>query len=208
MLLATIYACFRVLLDLFMRSGDAEVDRAELLALRHQVRVLERRLGRPRWSRADRLVLAALAGHLPRVRWGSFPVRPETLLGWHRQLVRRKWTTFARLARRGRPSITPECRELVLRLAKENPGWGYVRMEGELGKLGHRHSASTIKRILRSHRIPPAPERNSLSWRTFLRAHAATILATDFFTVDTVFFRQVYVLFFIRALLGSPWVVA
>ncbi len=196
-LFAALYACLQIILDL-VRRGDRASDQAELLALRHQLRVLERRHGRPRWNAGDRLVLAALARRLPRSRWNAFLVRPETLLSWHRQLVRRKWAGYSRRARRGRPPVSQECPDLVLRLARENPSWGYLRIKGELRKLGHELAASTIKRILRGACIPPAPKRSSLTWPTFLRAHASTIVATDFFSVDTVFLKRLYVLFFIH----------
>lgn len=199
MLLAALYACLRVLLDVVFRAGrDQDHDRAELLALRHQLRVLERIHGQPRWTRGDRLVLAALARHLPRPRWDSFLVKPTALLRWHRHLVRRKWAAYGRRARLGRPPISQEHRDLILRLAGENAGWGYLRIKGELRKLGVEIGASTIRRVLRAARIPPAGRRKALTWTSFVRAHAATIVATDFFTVDTVLLRRLYVLFFIH----------
>jgi len=136
-----------------------------------------------RWRQADLLVLAALARRLPRPGWSALLVKPETVLRWHRELVRRKWATFADRPRRGRPSISEECRELIRQLATENAGWGYLRLKGELRKLGFEVSASTIRRVLRQHRIPPAPRRSALTWSPFLAAHAATIVATDFFSV-------------------------
>lgn len=196
--LAVLYACVRLLLDAMRTGRDHAADQAELLALRHQVRVLERQHGKPRWNRGDRLVLSALAQCLPRVRWGAFLVQPETLLSWHRNLVRRKWASYSRRPRRGRPAVAEEVRRLVVLLARENPGWGYLRIKGELRKLGHQLSASSIKRILRSCRMPPAPRRSSLTWAKFLRAQAATIVASDFFTANTVLLHPLYVIFFIH----------
>ncbi len=130
----------------------------------------------------------------------SSAARPATLLGWHRDLVRRKWDLFARRPRCGRPGLLAERRELILRLAWENTRWGYRRIQGELLKLGVRCSHETIRGILRRHGLPPAPLRARTTWRRFLRQQAHQIL-TDFFTVDTVWFQRLYVLFFIE--LGS-----
>ena len=124
--------------------------------LRHQVTVLERQVKAVRWRQADRLVLAALTRRLPRPSWSALLVMPETVLGWHLELVRKKWATFARCPRRGRPPISEECRELIRQLARKNAGWGYLLPKGELRKLGFEVSASTIRRVLRQHRIPPA----------------------------------------------------
>src|SRR5262249_6400028 len=159
MLLFVLYACLRLLLDLaFAPLRDHAADQAELLVLRHQVRVLERQVKVVRWRQADRLVLAALARRLPRPAWSTLLVKPETVLRWHREPVRRKWASFAGRPRRGRPSISEECRGLIRQLAKENSGWGYLRLKGELRKRGFAVSASTIRRVLRRHRIPPAPQ--------------------------------------------------
>jgi hypothetical protein len=199
MLSSLLYAAVRLLLDLFLlrcRSGAARD--LELLALRHEVRVLRRRTKGLAWRPGDRLVLAALSRCLPRVAWPVFPVRPETLLRWHRDLVRRQWTTFGRRRGPGRPPLPAVCRELVLRLATENPGWGYQRIRGELLKLGHSVSATAIRSLLRRHGVPPAPRRAGLSWRAFLRAHAQGVLACDFFTVETLRLQTLFVLFFIE----------
>ncbi len=123
-------------------------------------------------------------------------MRPATILGWHRALVRRRWAAFSRRRGPGRPPLPAECRELVLRLARQNPLWGYVRIRGELLKLGHRVSTTSIRNLLRRHRIPSAPRRAGITWRCFLRAHGKAILACDYFKVDTVFLKRLYVLFF------------
>jgi transposase InsO family protein len=132
---------------------------------------------------------------MPRHRWCSFFVTPQTLLRWHRELVRRKWTFPHRT--RGRPSIDPELQELIIRLARENARWGCVRIQGELRKLGIEVGASTIRRILRRAGLPPASRRGP-TWSEFLRAQAQGIVACDFFTVDSLFLRTFYVLFFIE----------
>lgn len=164
--------------------------------MRHQLRVLRRQVRRPSFRQTDRAFLAAAPRFLPRELWGSFLVTPQTLLHWHRHLVRRKWTCRSR--RPGRPPIDPEVRELVVRRARENPRWGYVRIQGELRKLGIRLGATTIRRVLRSHGLGPAPRRSGPSWSEFLRAQATGILASDFFTVETVTLKTLYVLFFIE----------
>jgi transposase InsO family protein len=148
-------------------------------------------------QRRDRVLLAAASGLLRRDRWHSFPVSAQTLLRWHRELVRRKWT-YRRERRAGRPRIGGEVATLILRLAKENPGWGYRRIQGELRKLGVIVSATAIRSLLRRHGIAPAPRRAGPSWKQFLACQATGILACDFFTVETVWPRTLYVLFFIE----------
>ena len=169
----------------------------ELLVLRHQVKVLQRQAKRPRLHRLDRLLLAAASKAMPKGRWPSFIVRPETLLRWHRELVSRKWT-YKRSGRPGRPPIEPEVRDLIVRLGRENPRWGYQRIRGELMKLGIRISATTVRTVLLRHGLHPAPRRAGPTWTEFLRSQAHGILATDFFTVETVFLKTLYVLFFIE----------
>jgi hypothetical protein len=145
--------------------------------------------------RFDRAILAAFARALPRSAWTGLSVRPATLLRWHRELVRRRWTYPHR--RPGRPALDRRVQTLVVRLARENPGWGYRRIVGELRSLGICVSATSVRAILVRHRLPPAPQRDELSWRNFLRQHAATAVACDFFTVETAWLKRIYVLFFI-----------
>ena len=177
-------------LALLTRSSAAKD--VELLLLRHEVGVLRRRVTRPQLDWADRAVLAGLARLLPRSTWRGLLFQPATLLRWHRELVRRRWTYPHR---RGRPSTSPEIRALVLRLARENPTWGYRRIHGELCRLGYRIGASTVWAILQRPGVAPAPTRSAVSWRQFLRAQAKGVLAVDFFTVDTTLLQRLYVLF-------------
>jgi putative transposase len=181
------------LLILFGRSERAK--ELEILVLRHELQVLRRQVGRPRLRPADRVLLAALGQLWPRKR-RSFLVQPATLLRWHRDLVRRRWTYDRR--RPGRPPLASQMRELILRLAAENPSWGYKRIQGELVALGMPLSASSVWNILHRYGIEPAPRRASVSWREFLRQQAAAILECDFFTVETLWLRRFYVLFFIE----------
>ena len=134
---------------------------------------------------------------MTKTSWSSFIVRPETLLRWHRELVRKKWT-YRRTGHPGRPPIEPDARDLIVRLGRENPRWGYQRIRGELLKLGIRVSATTVRTILLRGGLDPAPRRAGPTWTEFLRSQAAGILATDFFTVETISLKTLYVLFFIE----------
>jgi hypothetical protein len=199
MLLSLLYTVVTLLLNVLLIRTHAEAARTvELLALRQEVRVLRRRTRRARWRPDDRLLLAALSRCLPRTERRCFPVRPETLLRWHRDLVRRKWSLFSRRRSEGRPPLAVEVQQLIVRLARENSRWGYQRIQGELLKLGHAVSATSVRTLLRRHRLPPAPRRAELAWPAFLRAHAAGLLACDFFTVETVHLRVLYVHFFLH----------
>jgi putative transposase len=195
-----VYLALRRVFDLVLLCfRSAQAKEIEILVLRHELAVLRRQHPRPRLQPTDRALLAALSRLLPRARWSVFLARPETLLRWHRRMVARRWTYPT--TSNGRPAISDEAQQLVVRLARENPRWGYQRIHGELLRLGYRVSASSIRRILRAHGLDPAPRRAATSWRAFLRQQAAGILACDFFTVDTVFLQRVYVLFVIE--LGS-----
>lgn len=196
MLFSILYLILRGLLRLAPFPEDGRGREVEILVLRHQVKVLCRKAGRPKLRRMDRMLLAAAARMLPRQRWESFLVTPATLLRWHRELVRRKWTY--RRKRIGRPPISPEVRELILRLARENPRWGCVRIQGELRGLGIKVGATTIRSLLRSQGLGPAPRRDGPSWSEFLRTQAEGAMACDFFSVETAFCRTLYVLFFIE----------
>jgi hypothetical protein len=141
--------------------------------------------------------MGAISGALHRSRWASFVVSPQTLLRWHRELVRRKWT-FQGASGGGRPPISEEVRALILRIGRENPRWGCLRIRGELLKLGIRVSAMKTRTLLRANRLGPAPRRAGPTWGEFLRSQARGILAFDFFTVETLLLRTLYVLFAIE----------
>ena len=201
-----------LLLDLIGLRCRSDHDKdVEILLLRQQLRILQRKQPRaPRISRWEKLTLVVLAGKLSglttavRARLAQVVLlfKPDTLLTWHRDLVRRKWT-FTKKAPLGRPPISPELEALILRLANENPSWGYGKIEGELGKLGYDIGRSTIRAVLKRKHIPPAPERSKRgrTWRTFLAHYKDEIVACDFFTVETAWLKTLYVLFFIE--LGS-----
>jgi putative transposase len=197
MVFSFLYLAVRALLGLLVRCRRGpDVKDVELLVLRHEIAVLRRQVGRPKLQLADRALLAAAACHLSPASRLSLLVSPRTLLRWHQSLVRWKWRRYG--TRPGRPKLSAEIRELVLRLARENPSWGHRRICGELAKLGLQASPTSVRRLLARARLGPAPRREGPSWREFLHAQASSIVACDFFTVETLFLRRFYVLFFIE----------
>jgi hypothetical protein len=160
----------RQVLSLIGLGPSPDARDVEIAVLRHQLLVLRRQVARPRYVPADRIVLAALAKLLPRDRWPIFLVTPATLLRWHREMIRRRWPYPA--IGRSRRALDPTAVDLVLRLARENPRWGYVRIVGECRKLGVSVSATSVRTILRRHHLGPAPRRHGPTWTQFLRAQA------------------------------------
>ena len=197
MLVSLVYLLFRRALAVAaLRLRSREFKEVEIVVLRHELAVLRRQVGRPRLGDSDRVFLAAASRVLRGTGQHSFFVRPDTLLGWHRQLVRRRWTNAGR--RPGRPAISEDIRELVLRVARENPRWGYQRIVGELAGVGVQVAATTVRSILPQAGMPPADTRAGPCWREFLHAHARSMIACDFFTVETLWLGRLYVLFFIE----------
>jgi len=191
------YVVIRALLRAFLpRTKFDMATEAELLVLRHELTIMRRQVRRPRLRRRDRILLAAASRVIPKTSWSVFLVTPQTIRRWHRELVRRKWTYRNRT--QGRPPMSPDIRNLIVRLAKENPRWGYLRIRGELKKLGIFVAASTIRAILLKEGLGPAPRRNGPTWRAFIRAQARGIVACDFFTVETAWLKTLYVFFFIH----------
>jgi putative transposase len=188
-------ALCRLLQLVVLLSRSERSKELEILLLRHELAILRRQPRRAPVRPVDRALLAALARALPRRAWTGLSVRPATVLRWHRELVGRRWTYPRRSP--GRPPLDRRVQALVVRLARENPGWGYKRIVGELRNVGISVSATSVRTILIGDGLPPAPQRDELSWREFLRQHAATTLACDFFTVETAWLKRIYVLFFL-----------
>lgn len=168
---------------------------AEIVVLGHEVAVLRRQVSTPELSWSDRALFAALSRVLPRELRAHRRVTPGTVLGWHRRMIAKHWT-YPNTS--GRPPVAVEIRDLVLRLAGENPRWGYRRIQGEAQRLGYRAGEGTVRRILAGVGIRPAPRRTSVSWQQFLRSQAQGLLACDFFHVDTILLRRIYVFFAIE----------
>src|SRR6201994_4088036 len=204
MSLRLLYRIFARLCSWLVLLGRSSASKdAELLVLRHEIAVLRRASSRPRLASADRAVLAALVRLLPARLRAHRLVTPGTVLRWHRRLVTRKWICPNRT---GRSPVSAEIAALIEQLATENNGWGYKRIQGELLKLGHRVGASTIRRVLKALKTPPAPERRSeTTWRQFLLTQASTMLATDFFHAGcAVTLQRLYCLFVLEV--GSRYV--
>ncbi len=197
MVISFLYLALRRFIELVaLRPRSSQFKELEIVVLPHQLAILRRQVARPALQPADRAFLAAASRLLPRVRRSSFFVTPETLLLWHRRLVARHWSYPIR--RPGRPRIGAEVRTLVLRLARENARWGYRRIAGELAGLGIELSATSVRKLLIEAGLGPAGKRGGLSWREFIRRQAQSMIACDFFTVDTIALRRIYVLFFIE----------
>ena len=197
MTLSFLYRAFCSVLQLIRLIGRSDTDLAiEVVTLRREVAVLRRQVHRPMLEPADRAVLAGLARLLPRQRLGSLFVQPATLLRWHRDLLAKHWT-YAH-GRPGRPGIPKATTALVLRLAKENPNWGYRRTHGELAAIGISIAPSSVWAILKRHGVEPSPRRSGPTWAELLSAQAKGLMAYDFFSVDTVLLRRLYVLVFIH----------
>ncbi len=196
MALSFLYLAFTRILQL-LRLSRRDEDRLaiEVVMLRHEVAVLRRQVIRPALDPQDRALFAGLARLLDRRHRSGFFVQPETLLRWHRDLIRRKWT-YAR--RPGRPSIPAGTVAIIVRLARENATWGYHRTQGELARMGVVLAPSSVWAILRRNRIDPSPMRSGPTWSEFLGSQASSMLACDFFSADTVLLKRLYVLFFIE----------
>ena len=196
MLLKLVYTALIRLFQLcLLRSRSAASRDVEIIVLRHEIAILRRQVKRPDLRDHDRMFLAAASLLLPRAAWPAFLVTPATLLAWHRKLVARTWTYPHRSA--GRPPLDPSVTELILQLARENPRWGYQRIVGEIRSLGIRVSTTSVRNVLRRSGLPP-PRPAGPTWSQFIRQQASSMLACDFFTVDTVFLRQLHVLVFIE----------
>jgi len=197
--LSLCYMVLRCVLQLAtLRLWSNDCKELEIVVLRHELAILRRRTRRPAMTWTDRCFLAAVSRLLPRARWPSFIIMPATILRWHRRLVAKRWT-YSRRA--GRPPIRREIHALVVRLARDNPQWGYQRIVGELKGFGVVVSATTVRTWLRAAGLGPAGTRGEMTWREFVRANRRSMLAVDFFTVETMWLQRLYVLFFIE--LGS-----
>ena len=191
--------CYQVLgqvlqlLALRVRSNDFKD--LEILILRHELAMLRRRRARPAFTPLDRIFLTAASRLLPRVRWQAFLITPATLMRWHRELIAKRWT-YTGL--RGRRALRRDVRTLAIRLARENPRWGYQRIAGELKGLGLVVSPTTVRNWLRDAGVGPVGTRRGMTWREFVRIHRKSLLAVDFFTVETIWLQRLYVLFFIE----------
>ena len=193
--LSFLYLAFVRILQSVLLSRRGNKLAVEVVILRHEVAVLRRQVVRPALRPPDRALLAGLSRLMDRSRPGRFFVQPETLLRWHRDLVRRKWT-YAH--RPGRPSIPDGTVAIICRLARENPTWGYRRIEGELARLGVVLAPSSVWAILRRNGIDASPMRTGPTWKEFLSSQASSMLACDFLSVDTALLKRLYVLFFIE----------
>ncbi|MFC5674904.1 integrase core domain-containing protein [Streptomyces incanus] len=185
--LAYVTATTAVTLLRLLPMSDRDKD-IEILALRHQLLVLQRQAGKPAFTDTDRVMPTGLFHRLPRERLRRLPllVRPDTIVRWHRNLLKRRHAATCVPKRRGRPPTVHSIRALVLRLARENSSWGYHRIHGELAALGIKVAASTVWEILKEHGIPPAPERQGTTWAAFLRSQADALVACDFFETCTL----------------------
>ena len=192
MALRLIYQMFATLLGwIVLHTRSDTTKEIEILVLRHQLAVLQRRTSRPRINWTDRAVVAALARLLPARRRVGLLVNPSTILRWHRRLIAHRWTTQP--VRPGRPAIPAGLRALIVRLATENPTWGHRRIHGDLAGLGYRIGASTVWTVLHNAGVDPSPRRVGPSWTEFLRAQAHAILACDLFHLDNITLHRLYV---------------
>jgi putative transposase len=194
-------------LDFFLILGSSDSSKdLEIIPLRQQVRILQRKMKTPpRISVPEKMILATLTYKILQTSKNARELlqqvmlifKPDTVLGWHRGLVRRKWR-FNPSGKKGRPRLSSELEALIVKLARENARWGYEKIQGELLKLGYKLSVSSVRNILKRHRITPSPQRSTGSWRSLMKHYRDQILACDFFTVETIWLKTIYVLFFIE----------
>lgn len=208
MILSAIAHVFSALLELIRISRMSDHDKdLEILVLRYQLGIADRRLNRNfKPAKSEKLTLAVLVNRLKRrtnrttndLRASVRVFAPRTVIRWHNELVKRKWT-YKHTNKGGRPRINKQIENLMVRLAQENGRWGYGKIAGELIKLGLIFSESTIRNVLRRNGILPAPVRyGSLGWRQLMDHYKSQILACDFLTVETLFLKTVYIFFFIE----------